>query len=57
MKSSSLTIKELRIIQALCFLNANWSEDEEDSLKGVSYKQIEALAEKFIRLYEEEKKK
>jgi len=41
--------KELQIIEyALCFLNANWDQDNEDDLDGVATnKDVEKLAEKY----------
>jgi hypothetical protein len=51
------TTKDLRIIQyALCFLLSNYSEEEEENLIGVSYKDIEKMATTFVDLYEKQKK-
>jgi hypothetical protein len=47
--------RELRLIEyALCFLNANWDEDNQDDLDGIAtYKDVEKLARKYMNLVEE----
>jgi hypothetical protein len=47
--------QELQLIKyALCFLNANWDEDNEDDLDGVATNEdVQKLAEKYCNLLEE----
>ena len=47
--------KELRLIEyALCFLVANWDEDNADDLDGMApFKDIEKLSRKYMNLVEE----
>jgi hypothetical protein len=47
--------QELQLIEyALCFLNANWDEDNEDDLDGVATSEdLEKLARKYMNLVEE----
>jgi hypothetical protein len=53
---SQINLQELRVIQyALCFLNANWEEDNQDDL-NMTQDQISKLAEKYVKIYNDAKK-
>ena len=53
---SQINLQDLRVIQyALCFLNANWEEDNQDDLK-MTQDQISKLAEKYVQIYDDAKK-
>jgi uncharacterized protein Veg len=48
-KFPTLSPKDIRVLEyAMCFLLANWCDEEEDSMPNVSYKEAEILTQKIV---------